>query len=273
MRFRWDWLSAVLHAPYVPTLGAVNPGVLSAGMFEAIVAVAGTGRFLPYDKDRRWWASKDEQVIVEGIIHAPGLTVIPTLATRGRAALKIHYYARSAPDLDQARYWCRTWCAAYGAGTSRVIWFQDSPAGAHTRVMVKTYTSRDRHSDDNTVTDLAHCEAAGTFPAFARQLSADGFAFLLERMTAGLIDGPVLVAVDDHQIVGAVGPLSTLTDAIGQRTVPPQYFAVHPGYRHRGHGRALWRAAAAWGQQNKAIYKVLQARTGTAAERLTFPRD
>jgi len=51
MRFRWDWLSAVLHVPYVPTLGAVHPQALSAELFEAVVSVAGTGEFLPYDKD------------------------------------------------------------------------------------------------------------------------------------------------------------------------------------------------------------------------------
>jgi len=57
-----------------------------------------------------------------------------------------------------------------------------------------------------------------------------------------------------------------MTDATGQRTVPPQYFAVHPGYRRKGHGRALWHAAIAWGRQHQAAYKILQARTGTAAE-------
>jgi len=74
------------------------------------------------------------------------------------------------------------------------------------------------------------------------------------------------VAVDDRRIVGAVGPLGILLDATGTRTQPPQYFAVHPDYRHRGHGRALWRAAIAWGAENGARYKVLQAVSGSASE-------
>ncbi|MGH8929822.1 MAG: GNAT family N-acetyltransferase [Egibacteraceae bacterium] len=77
-----------------------------------------------------------------------------------------------------------------------------------------------------------------------------------------------MVAVEDRRIVGAVGPSSTLTDAGGANTQPPQYFAVHPAYRQRGHGRALWRAAMAWGRSNGAEYKVLQASAGSAAERL-----
>jgi GNAT superfamily N-acetyltransferase len=62
--------------------------------------------------------------------------------------------------------------------------------------------------------------------------------------------------------------MSTLLDSTGTRMQPPQYFAVHPNYRRRGHGRALWRAAMAWGADNGAQYKVLQAAAGSASERL-----
>jgi GNAT superfamily N-acetyltransferase len=79
----------------------------------------------------------------------------------------------------------------------------------------------------------------------------------------GLDDGPILVAFDDQRIVGAAGPLSTLA-------VPPQYYAILPGYRHRGHGRALWRAAMAWGHENGAACKILQAQAqaGSPVEHL-----
>ncbi|MGH3927969.1 MAG: GNAT family N-acetyltransferase, partial [Pseudonocardiaceae bacterium] len=92
--------------------------------------------------------------------------------------------------------------------------------------------------------------------------------FLYQRIKAGLFDGPILVTVDDRQVVGAIGPVAVLRDATGTRTQSPHYFAVHPDYRHRGHGRALWRAAMAWGAENGAEYKVLQAASGSAAERL-----
>jgi ribosomal protein S18 acetylase RimI-like enzyme len=62
--------------------------------------------------------------------------------------------------------------------------------------------------------------------------------------------------------------MGTLLDATGTRMQPPQYFAVHPHYRRRGHGRALWRTAMAWGAENGAKYKVLQAASGSAAELL-----
>jgi GNAT superfamily N-acetyltransferase len=267
MRFREEWLSPVVRVPYVPTLGAVHPGAVSAGVFDAIVSVAGTGRFLPFDKDARWLAAKDEQVITGKVVHSHGLTVIPTLATRGHGTVKVYHYGQRPPDISQFAEQAAKWRATYGAGAARVIWTQDHPEGARTRLMLKVYTPRDQQASGSPVTELDGSVAASTFPAFAAEMASDGFVFLRERVSAGTAGGAVLVAIDDDRIVGAVGPLSVMTDAAGQRTVPPQYFAVLPGYRRKGHGRALWHAAMAWGHASSAAYKVLQARVGTPAER------
>ena len=133
--------------------------------------------------------------------------------------------------------------------------------------MLKTFTGDD-HRGQGPVQDLARCPHAATFPAFAQQVSQEGFAFLHQRIKAGHDDGPILVTVEDGRVVGALGPLAILPDRNGVRVQPPQYFAVHPDYRGRGHGRALWRASMAWGHVNGAEYKVLQAASGSPAERL-----
>lgn len=267
MCFQWGWLGPVVAVPYVPTLGPVGPGTLSAELFNAVVDVAETGLFLPYDKDRRWSCMKNERVIANEIIHEPDRTVIPTIFTRGRKLAKIHYYGNSAPRPSEITELSRTWCATSGVVAGRVIWFQRIPDGARTRLMMKTFADQDKRHCDR-VMNLDDCDVADTFPAFAEQLGPDGFAFLYQRIKAKLSDGPILVVVDDRRIVGAVGPLGILLDATGTRTQPPQYFAVHPDYRHRGHGRALWRAAMAWSAENGAEYKVLQAASGSAAELL-----
>lgn len=155
--------------------------------------------------EERWREGRVVVSLEPGLRSSPELTVIPTLTIRGRTVLKVHYYARSAPDLDQVRQWSGTWRAASGAAASRMIWFQDHPAGAHTRMLLKTYTCDDHHGGGE-VTELESCKAADTFGDFARQQAADGFAFLRDRVTAGLCDGPILVAVADQQIVGAARP-------------------------------------------------------------------
>ncbi|WP_433189753.1 GNAT family N-acetyltransferase [Actinoallomurus sp. CA-150999] len=267
MRFRWDWLSSAISVPYVPTLGPVRPQALSAELFDAVASVAHTGHFLPYNKDRRWSSTKDERVITQEIIHRPELTVIPTLSTRGRGVLKIHYYGHGEPDVGHASEWSRTWMITYGAATGRLIWFDDMGEGARTRLMLKTFEDQEP-GDSGAVMSLKDCPYASTFPAFTEEIGPEGFAFLYQRMQAGIDDGPVLVAVQDDRIVGAIGPLATMTDSTGAIIQPPQYFAVHPGYRSRGHGRNLWRASMAWGRANGAGHKVLQASVGTPAEQL-----
>lgn len=268
MAFRWDWLSPVLRAPYVPALGPVRPGALSAELFDSVVAVAGTGEFLPYDKDRRWSQVKDEHVLASEIVHSPGLTVIPTRSAQGRGTIKIHHYGLRAPDLADLAAWSRQLCARHDAQASQAVWLSGHAAGARTRLMLKTYHERDQRPPSRHVGELARSLAAATFPAFAAGSGEPGFEFLNQRIGAGLDDGPVLVAVDDERIVGAVGPLAVLADATGTLVVPPQYYAVLPGYRRRGHGRALWHAAIAWGAQHGATCKILQAAAGGAAERL-----
>lgn len=266
MRFRWDWLRPVVPISYVPTLGPVQPRALSAQLFNAIVDIADTGRFLSYDKDRRWSDKKDERVIVDGIVHEPGLTMIPTF-TRGRGLVKIHHYGDSPPQLSELAQWTSTRWVTFSLAACRVIWFHSAPEGARTRLLLKTFGDQDK-CDHSEIMQLTDCAVADTFPAFAEELGADGFAFLYQRIKAGLPDGPILVRVEDRRIVGAVGPLGTLLDSTGTRMQPPQYFAVHPHYRRRGHGRALWRAAMAWGADNGAKYKVLQAAAGSASELL-----
>lgn len=132
--------------------------------------------------------------------------------------------------------------------------------------MLKTLGDQDKRQCGEAM-QLADCAVADTFPAFADQLRGHGFGFLHQRIEAGLPDGPLLVRVEDRRVVGAIGPLGTLLDVAGTRMQLPQYFAVHPRYRRRGHGRALWRAAMAWGSENGAKYQVLQAVSGSAAER------
>lgn len=80
--------------------------------------------------------------------------------------------------------------------------------------------------------------------------------------------GPVLVAVDEDRIVGAIGPMEIMSDSTGSARLLPQYFGVLRARRGLGYGRALWRAAMQWGQRNGAAYQLLQTEVGGASERI-----
>ena len=92
MQIRWDWLQPVMTAPYVPTLGPAHPQAIAPQLFADAVEITGTGLFLPHDKDRRWGDRKDEHVLAGAITQQPGLVLVPTFSSRGRA-VTVHIYS------------------------------------------------------------------------------------------------------------------------------------------------------------------------------------
>ncbi|MEN8649611.1 GNAT family N-acetyltransferase [Streptomyces sp. 21So2-11] len=272
MRFEWDWLQPVMPVPYVPTLGPVHPDALAAGLFSDVLDVAGTGRFLPYDKDQRWADRKDETVLPNGIVHTRHQTLIPTWSQRGAGSFTVYVYG---PDPDgQAAETVAKLAADHGAGRARVVTFHGPdttppPGTAHTRVQLRVFgrpSPADQPGPVRPVDGLPG-PARATFAGFADRLTDDGFAFLHRQMQAGAV-GPVLAVTDGGRVVGAIGPMETMTDSTGASRLLPQYFGVLPEHRGHGYGRTLWRAAMHWGTTHGAAYQLLQTETGGASDRL-----
>jgi GNAT superfamily N-acetyltransferase len=276
MGFRWDWLQPLITAPYVPTLGPAHPQAIDAGLFADVVAVAGTGRFLPYDKDRRWAGRKDEQVLAGAITHQPGLVLIPVLNSR-RHAVKVHIYSQHPRSvLSQAAELGRRLCDEHAAGTGRLVWFlppgsDPDPVAACTRIQMRTFGAGHLASEPEPCLvplDEVPGPVRATFREFAQKLATEGFAFLDARIREHGGTGPVLTRVRDTRIAGAIGPMEIMPDSTGASRLLPQYFGVLPEYRGLGLGRSLWRAAMRWGQQHQAAYQLLQTEAGGASDRL-----
>ncbi len=276
MRFQRDWLRRVLTVPYIPTLGPVHPDTFTPALFEEAVAASAAGRVLPFDKDSRWSDRKHDTVLADEVVHQPECTIIPVLSRRGTGAIKTYYYGTQAPDHAALRAATRRWCIAYGAAAGRVIWFDAAApaaeATASTRVLLKVFgtSSQSSQPEPGLVHTLDDCPAVvrATFTEFAQQLADTGFGFLHRHWQAGQLDGPILTTVERNRVVGAIGPLRTLPDPHGTPVLLPQYFGVLPGHRGHGHGRALWRAATAWGEHHRAAYQVLQTETGQVSDQL-----
>ncbi|KQV12427.1 MULTISPECIES: GNAT family N-acetyltransferase [unclassified Kitasatospora] len=274
MQLQWDWLRPVVTVPYVPTLGPIHPATFGRELFADVLAVAGTERFLPYDKDARWSEVKGETVLPLAIDHGPGQTLIPTLSRRGAGTVKVHLYGDQPGGLAEAAELATKLAAEHGAGKARVVSFgapgQPARSGvACTRVQFREFATERTTDQVGTVRPLEDQPAAvqATFPEFADKLSGDGFAFLHSRMELGGV-GPVLVTVSDGRVSGAIGPMETMTDHAGQLRLLPQYFGVLPDFRGHRHGRALWRAAMRWGADHGAAYQLLQTEIDGASDHL-----
>ncbi|MFE4424569.1 hypothetical protein [Streptomyces sp. NPDC056817] len=85
--------------------------------------IAGTGRFLPYDKDRRWSNRKAERVLVDAIEHDERQTLLPTLVERGAGVVKVHVYGEAPSSLSAGADPARKLAAVHGAAKARVVWF------------------------------------------------------------------------------------------------------------------------------------------------------
>ncbi|WP_409058887.1 GNAT family N-acetyltransferase [Streptomyces sp. SYP-A7185] len=272
MLFRWDWLRPALTAPVVPTLGPVHPHALTVDLFEATLAAAATERhFLPYDKDRRWSAEKQEAVLLNDVVHHPDHTLIPTLLTRGRGAVKVLAYGHRGDILDQAAELAAKLSTVHGGASARIVrpMGPETPHPRGVRIQLQDFTARHCPAAVGPVRQLDDWPAhiRGTFTAFAQTMAADGFVFLDGQMKAKGC-GPVLAAVMEGHVVGAIGPLEIRPDPTGVAQLLPQYFAVCPEARGHGLGRHLWRAAMQWGQTHGAAYQLLQTEVGGASDHL-----
>ena len=278
MGVSWDWLQPLITAPYVPALGPVHPQAVASSLFNEVIEIAGTGRFLPHDKDRRWAGRKDEQVLPEAIIQEPGLVMIPTLRTGRASCIRVYIYSRLPQSaLNQAAALGERLYEQHDAAKGRLTWFL--PPGsdpdfvaACTRTQMRSFTPAYPDAGSDTAAGVVPLDEVpepvrGTFSVFAEKLAAEGFAFLDARIRDGGT-GPVLSIQRDSAIVGAIGPMEIMPDSRGAAQLLPQYFGVLPEYRGYGLGRLLWRAAMHWGQRHQAAYQLLQTQVGGASDRL-----
>jgi GNAT superfamily N-acetyltransferase len=272
MPFRWDWVQRVAPVPYVPTIGPVHPRVFGVGLFCDVFSVAEHEAFLDYDKDRRWFDRKDETVLCGAVEHDSARTLIPTLRRRGGGSVVVYAYGTDV--VAEATEMAADLAAAHRAARARVVTFQGPaacpPEGAAS-VRVQLWENSATHVPEASrsvrpVDTLSELERA-TFVDFAQELLADGFGFLHQQIEATRI-GPVLAVIEGGRVVGAIGPLEVISDASGAAQLLPAYLGVLAAHRHRGHGRALWRAAMKWGIEHGAVYQVLQTAVDGSSDRL-----
>jgi GNAT superfamily N-acetyltransferase len=277
MAIRWDWLQPLITVPYVPALGPVHPDAVTPGLLADVTGIAGTGRFLPYDKDLRWGGRKDECVLADAIVQEPGLVLVPVLSTRRASCVKVCVYSREPREaLGRAAEMGRRLCAQHDAGKGWLMWFlppgsAPDPVAACTRIQMRDFgpgCPAPAPAPGVVPLDELAGGVRASFSVFAEKLAADGFAFLDARIREHGGTGPLLTCQRDGKIAGAIGPMEIMADSRGSARLLPQYFGVLPEYRGLGLGRSLWRAAMGWGQQHRAAYQLLQTEVGGASDSL-----
>lgn len=273
MNLTWDRLGPLLAVPHLPTLGALHPAAIGPQVLRDVLDVAGTGRWLPHDKDQRWGGPKDEHII--DTTNDGGRILVATLARRNAGTIKVYLYGQAEPQaVAHAQAIAHHLAGIYQVQAVRVVWFL--PPGqvpaetvAATRVQMRTFDSANPiiQAEPVIALDQLPTTVATTFVDFADAMAEHGFGFLRQHMRHAR-HGPVLTVVRDRRIVGAIGPMEILADPAGHARLLPQYFGVLPTYRGHGLGRALWRAAMHWGHTHHAAYQILSTVVNGASDHL-----
>lgn len=221
-----------------PTLGPVHPGDPLPALLTAVVENAGTGRFLPHDKDRRWADRKQERVLVDAVEHGQRQTLVPTLLESGPGTVRVHVYG-TAPD---------SWpLAPTSPASSPPTTAPTEPASSRSSPPASpTRTSRGPASSSRTSPPApaprptSRCRSTSSSPTpRGSPTSRNRWRPTASRSsTAGCWPGQS--ARSSASSTGTTGgPMETMPGAAGRLRLLPQYFGVLPTHRGLGYGRAL----------------------------------
>lgn len=257
-----------MQAPYVPTLGVVHPLTLALAI-DGALSVAQTDHFLPYDKDRRWYPTKNEHILLDSIYQDNAQTIIPTLTGGIHSLLKYHCYSSEKHNAEILQNLQSTLSKMIPEASTQILQFSREPDLKYSSLVFLA------EIDDIKIIPPTNISLLGDLPALVGQSLENlanndpdnsGFSFIGERINYGFDDGDILVSVENNVIIGAIGPLKTMQDAIGRSTIFPPYFGVLKSARNKGIGTSLWNAALSWAKDRGTEYIILQAEHRSPAE-------
>lgn len=98
-----------------------------------------------------------------------------------------------------------------------------------------------------------------TFSKLGQVDDTAGFVFLWnEYLKKEKKIRPIICALKDNRIVGAIGPLTICIDYFGNKFLQPPFFGVLKAYKRSGFGKKLWLSASDYAAQNGAKYTLVQ---------------
>jgi len=111
-------------------------------------------------------------------------------------------------------------------------------------------------------------EAQQRFSSLGQESDLGGFSFLWKEFIAKNKPlSPIICAVEQGEIIGAIGPLDISKDAWGTLWLLPPYFGIKKKARREGYGSKLWQAAMNFAHQRGAQYTLVQSRADSPAAR------
>lgn len=249
---------------YMPTIGPVfTHGKSVRTILNDLLEISGTGKILPYDKDRRWITGKSEHIVIREIKIGENWIAIPTEETE-YGKRKIFVFGTETIETKNAIYRMSRACPSGNTKVYRNIDADENISDSDIvyNVFLKKFSGRENGERSEKIklyTDLDE-QTALTLDKLGDDDELGGLKHIhREYFMKGKLLPPVVCYVEYGKIVGAIGPISTMVDPYGKNFMPPPYFGVTKKSRRQGIGRTMWHVAMQIAQKNCAEYLLLQA--------------
>ena len=253
---------------YLPVLGPVyfNGQSVDKILYD-ILNNAVSENFLAFDKNKRWYNSKQEKIIVSEITYGDDWLCVPTLNSTGNQ-LRIYYFSNKALDVamlskiadSYEKYKQKKWmnhCSVLSFIRPSV-----KTDIKHHNIYLKIINEKDQLSAEPKeifyYNELDE-KTKATFVLLGKEPDMDGFSFLNEQLAKnGGFQSSVVCLVCDNVIIGAIGPLDVLKDGFDTPWLLPPYFGVKEKFRGKDCGERLWDKAMNYAFVQGAKYTLVQ---------------
>jgi GNAT superfamily N-acetyltransferase len=218
---------------------------------------------LPYDKDRRWFKKKLENLLQEFILYTNRSFIIPTLNVES-STVKLFCYGDTNPSLINT---CIKNIIARGLGSKIKIYtfFEPYMVNATKTIIFIDYLDDSNIQYTNEDVESLKTSDAADLKLLAKEPENEGFNFLSVQYCTGKF-GPIFVERKRNNIIGAVGPIDVAQDNLGIKFCLPPYIGVTSNYRNKGVATKLWSMSMKYAAQKGAKYVMIQAESDKPAE-------
>ncbi len=262
---------------YVPVLGPVNvPSNCAEKLLLAVLENSKTDKFLPYDKNRRWFQKKMEKIILPEIFASEEEIFIPAKNNLWNY-IKVYYYSNKFPDnavIEKARkLYTKT---KLSRKANQLYFYSFKRPKINTKfnclnIYLKRITKKDNLNKlpegINYYDDLPK-EVQQTFGDFTKEPELGGLDFLWKKfITKNKKLSPIICATKKNKIVGSAGSTDIAADICGAPFLFPPCLGVAKKMRRSSIGEKLWKSAMSYATQKGAKYTLVQNMPDSPASR------
>lgn len=253
---------------YIPVLGPVYvSGNSIKNLLHDVLKNSQTNKFLPFDKNKRWFQKRTEKIILPAIIINDKEIYIP-VKDNFKNILKIFYYSNNFPDgktiIEAKKIYAKLKTDSRVNGLYFYCFKKPKTEIKFIchNIYLKNITMKDslvKFPEGIGFYNKLPVEIQSTFSDLGKEHLLEGFSFLWEKfMAKNKKLNSIICATEKNKIVGAIGPLDIAADARNELFLFPPHFGVIKRMRRAGIGEKLWKSAMNFAYKKGARYTLVQ---------------